>query len=573
MAFGHRYLKRFCLRISNLFAVLTIALGVGLLFRDRATRSRLAIHNIPNNPGTDGGCRKECYHSNQVLAKDVSTQGASSDIENNRICSVASLICSDHVNIIDALSSESVLGSKVPVVLHLRRHSCSAVSSSLPYLMHPRIYGVVSNIACFGDVPYSTAYSEKHTDVVPQVYELAERHASFFFAGDASSWNAWEEMIAILHSISEDDGEMVFQWDKQFNFSVRPVFFPNDWSATTTSCNTFVLPHLTDNSKNIAQKNPSILTVFLPDSFQGFGWGHWLAKETRNLLATGFITRAGTKFISCTPNSGERCDVSFARINEACTEGNNSLIGVNVYVSDTERHFCQNSVSISTWTTSRSCIHDVPLSLPPKVWVDGHDSERHYLASFIGTHYKDGIRGKIGSVRSILRLLDSPKDKIVVYSHCHTSHISEACSDFAEQERLEYFKHNPKMDYRQSLKNSTFCLCPKGRQPSSYRWLESLLSGCIPVYISDPGDDFMMVPIFARQIPWTKLMLYIHGFMIDRLPGFLQHVSNAQINQMQEGIQKVLKSFLGNNQVTAETLLEEFALALQELTDLGLGWG
>jgi hypothetical protein len=514
------------------------------------SRYQADIHAVPTHPVI----KCEYPVSLRVNIRPLNYETSLNNVSILQGCDVLSLI-SPEEKIEEVLTSRFVLESTRPFVLHLHRNGCTPSSTSLVYLMHPRIYGFISNQACFGDAPYLSTYLNDHREICLKFYAQAKRHARVFFPRDAFHWNGWRIMRDILGD-QQENPKMILPWDRQWNISIEPIFSPRDWTVGTNACPRLSVPKL-NSRKSI------ICSVHFDRSYKGFGPGNWLTESMKKILSAGYTTSTGIK-LQANQSQTTDCNIIFQSDDKQCFRSRQDQINVNVYWQDREQHSCPESISLSTWTTTLSCPYDIALALPPKVWFESTTQNPFFLASFIGTHYKDGREGKHGTVRSIMRLLDSPEGRIAIYTHCHSIHADTECTGYAEKERLNAFQQSPQMGYHQALTNSTFCLCPKGRQPASFRWLESVLSGCIPVYISDPGDSFIWSPFLARQIPWTKLSLYHHGFMLHKLPYLLKTVSQEQKLAMKKGIISLKETFFGDESKISEKVMEEFGIVLMD---------
>ena len=109
---------------------------------------------------------------------------------------------------------------------------------------------------------------------------------------------------------------------------------------------------------------------------------------------------------------------------------------------------------------------------------------------------------------------------------------------------------SPRYDYQELLYNSTFCLVPRGRRLGSFRFLESLQAGCIPVVMSDGWN----LP-FSSVIDWSRAVLHISEKALLQVPIILRSISRLQILSMkQQGIFLYYTYFSSIHQIISTTL-------------------
>ncbi|KAM2731046.1 hypothetical protein EV1_002222 [Malus domestica] len=92
------------------------------------------------------------------------------------------------------------------------------------------------------------------------------------------------------------------------------------------------------------------------------------------------------------------------------------------------------------------------------------------------------------------------------------------------------------------MRKSVFCLSPAGDTPSSARLFDAIVSGCIPVIVSDELE----LP-FEGILDYRKIALFISSSDAVR-PGwlvtYLRNISHAQIEELRQNLAKYSRHFL-----------------------------
>jgi hypothetical protein len=96
-----------------------------------------------------------------------------------------------------------------------------------------------------------------------------------------------------------------------------------------------------------------------------------------------------------------------------------------------------------------------------------------------------------------------------------------------------------KMNYIEHMKNSKFCICPKGYEVNSPRVVEAIFYECVPVIIS---DNF--VPPFFEVLNWDAFSLILAEKDIPNLKQILLSVPEEKYLKLQLGVKRVQKHFL-----------------------------
>lgn len=180
--------------------------------------------------------------------------------------------------------------------------------------------------------------------------------------------------------------------------------------------------------------------------------------------------------------------------------------------------------------------------------------DRKYFLTFKGVRYLGETEGNFRSDSSF-KGLHNGKDVIVAVSCDHptnnkirklpSTRFAEGCD---EDEEI-YQKY----DFA-DLMNSTFCLTPGGRSPASYRLIEALSAGAIPILIC---DDY--VKPFDSLIQWHQCLLQFSTTQMHRILPTLRALTKEQVERRQSYCLFIYQEYLKDD----ETLLRSTITALK----------
>jgi len=148
--------------------------------------------------------------------------------------------------------------------------------------------------------------------------------------------------------------------------------------------------------------------------------------------------------------------------------------------------------------------------------------ERKLLLSFQGSIFNYNLPWE--RHRQLIAELDDPERGVIINLKCGCK-----VSKTTENETcLSHFRHP---DYNMSflIKSSKFGLVPGGGGAHSYRFLETLFGGSIPVMI----DEYMAIPPFgteerALSINWTSCVVIVKVKELSSLPDNLRNISDEE---------------------------------------------
>ncbi|CAH8474906.1 unnamed protein product [Schistosoma mattheei] len=167
-----------------------------------------------------------------------------------------------------------------------------------------------------------------------------------------------------------------------------------------------------------------------------------------------------------------------------------------------------------------------------------------YLLSFKGKRYVSGI----GSAsRDILSHLHNGKDIIMLTTCRHGTDWTRYADKRCATDMALYDAY----DYWELMYNSTFCLVPRGRRLGSYRFLEVLQAGCIPVMLSNDLE----LP-FSEVIDWNRAVIWADERLPLLLPLNLRRISSHQIIQYRQQVMFLWHTYLSSIESIVLTTLE-----------------
>lgn len=112
-------------------------------------------------------------------------------------------------------------------------------------------------------------------------------------------------------------------------------------------------------------------------------------------------------------------------------------------------------------------------------------------------------------------------------------------------------------DYETLLQNSTFCLVPRGRRLGSFRFLEALQAGCIPVLLSNSWA----LP-FQSKIDWSQAVIWADERLLLQVPDIIRSITPSQIFALRQQSQILWERYLSSIEKIVFTTFEVSALLL-----------
>lgn len=155
----------------------------------------------------------------------------------------------------------------------------------------------------------------------------------------------------------------------------------------------------------------------------------------------------------------------------------------------------------------------------PNLTLD-YNKNRTYFLTFKGKRY---VIGSGSETRNSLFHLNNQNDVIMLTTCRHGKKWRESKDYRCSEDESIYNQY----DFIDLMKESTFCLTPRGRRLGSFRFLEALGYGCIPVILSDGW-----VWPFGEVIDWSKAAIQFNENLLLQVPDLLRDISQDTIDDM-----------------------------------------
>ncbi|KAH8253390.1 hypothetical protein KR032_005261 [Drosophila birchii] len=171
-------------------------------------------------------------------------------------------------------------------------------------------------------------------------------------------------------------------------------------------------------------------------------------------------------------------------------------------------------------------------------------ANKKYLLAFKGKRYVHGIGSE---TRNSLFHLHNGRDMVLVTTCRHGKSWRELQDNRCDEDNREYDRY----DYETLLQNSTFCLVPRGRRLGSFRFLEALQAGCIPVLLSNAW----VLP-FESKIDWKQAAIWADERLLLQVPDIVRSIPPERIFALRQQTQVLWERYFGSIEKIVFTTFE-----------------
>lgn len=172
-------------------------------------------------------------------------------------------------------------------------------------------------------------------------------------------------------------------------------------------------------------------------------------------------------------------------------------------------------------------------------------NDRYFIA-FKGKRYVYGIGSE---TRNSLHHLHNGEDVVLLTTCKHgknwKQYKDERCDD-----DMRLFDDS-RWDFHELLTNSTFCLVPRGRRVGSFRFIETLQAGCVPLVLSNGWK----LP-FHEVIDWSQAAIDADERLLLQVPEILRSIPAGKVFRMRQQTQVLWERYLCSVEKIVMTTLE-----------------
>lgn len=217
-----------------------------------------------------------------------------------------------------------------------------------------------------------------------------------------------------------------------------------------------------------------------------------------------------------------------------CALAMNPFVPVGAWLSGSSNAIVAD-VNLTTAKRARDP-RAISMPAPPFIVGDGSSERRDLLASFRGAS-SHPVRDRLA------RSADAPN--VVVELLGTRGHVG----------RIDAVSGAGDDHYAGLLRRSVFGLVPRGDCHFSYRLLEVMSFGCIPVVLSDD----LVLP-YDRIVPWRSIALHVPEERAGDLGGLLRSVPPERIEKMRAGVMAVYRRWFRSLPAMVDGLTVEIAV-------------
>ncbi|XP_065566726.1 exostosin-1-like isoform X2 [Artemia franciscana] len=167
-----------------------------------------------------------------------------------------------------------------------------------------------------------------------------------------------------------------------------------------------------------------------------------------------------------------------------------------------------------------------------------------HLLGFKGKRYVYGIGSE---TRNALYHIHNKHDIIAVTTCKHGKSWKDMKDERCDADNKEYERY----DYDVLIQNSSYCLVPRGRRLGSFRFVEVIQFGCIPVILSNGWK----LPFF-EVIDWTKAAITGDERLLFQAPDLVRSISPLQAFNMRQTSQLLWHIYFSSIDRIVHTTLE-----------------